>query len=90
MSLVTLLLCAVPWIRNGQGHGTHLAIVPPSFRSLTNVEGVSSWSGKQDPYARVAIGKQTYETRVHRSGGAVATWGDRYVVFKVSRKDAEE
>lgn len=58
-------------------------------QGLTNVEGVSSWSGKQDPYARVAIGKQTYETRVHRSGGAVATWGDRFS-FTVSRRNAEK
>lgn len=43
--------------------------------------------GKADPYARVTIGQQTYETKVHSGGGKEPRWEQSFDFDISNEKD---
>ncbi|GLC64448.1 hypothetical protein PLESTF_000167100 [Pleodorina starrii] len=39
------------------------------------------WFGKQDPYAILELGGQTYKTKTHRDGGTAPVWNETFVII---------
>jgi len=45
--------------------------------------------GKADPYVKVKIGSQEFQSRVHQGGGQNPTWGDTFTFEISNEKEAE-